>query len=204
MNNNTLYRTRRAIIGSVALGIIGGLAGCVRSVQKLSNASLAGAKPSPETTESIASTSQSTTMTTIQTPTESWTPPETPNGPIENKEEERITDGEFINTVEAQDGSGYTDFDIRVGANTWMMDVDPPKDEEGEPYFIVEIDGQFITRTDTVPFRKEGSFTIPIPVAALKQFDAGTLEIRVLLLDEDHSRDDLYGTWTTTIEYSSD
>lgn len=197
---------------SVALVAVGGLAGCVQNVQKLSTATLAGANPSPETTESITSTSQSTapatttttTTTTTQTPTEAWTPPEPPNQPVQNKEEDRISDGEFINTDKAPDGSGYTDFDIRVGANTWMMGVDPPKDEDGEPYFIAEINDQLIARTDIVPFRKEGSFTIPIPASALQQFDSGTLETRVVLLDEDHSRDDLYGTWTATIEYSSD
>lgn len=117
--------------------------------------------------------------------------------------EDRINDAEFINTVKAQDGNGYMDFDLRIGANTWMKNVDPPKDEDGEPYFIVEINGQIVARTDIVPFRKEGSFTVPLKAAALDQFNSGALEVRVSLFDEDHTYADLYDTWTGTIEYSA-
>lgn len=84
-----------------------------------------------------------------------------------------------------------------------MKNVDPPEDEDGEPYFIVEINGQIVARTDIVPFRKEGSFTIPLKAAALNQFDSGPLNVRVSLFDEDHKYADLYDTWTGTIEYNA-
>lgn len=108
---------------------------------------------------------------------------------------------EVINTESATSKNSYTDFDLRVGANTWMKNVDPPKDEDGEPYFIVKINGTLVARTDIVSFRKTGSFTIPIKRAALDQFDAGTLELRVSLFDEDSHYADLYDTWTGTMEY---
>lgn len=217
MNDDASCRSRRAVIGSIALGIIGGLAGCVGGGGQRNNGQTSTttttssrttttespASPSPSPTTSRTTTSNPTTTTSLSTPTEPWTPPTPPRQPTQDKDEDRITDGEFINTVEAPDGSGYTDFDLRVGANTWMKNVDPPKNEDGEAYFIVEINGQIVARTDIVPFRKEGSFTIPIPAAALQQFDSGTLDIRVSLFDEDHSRADRYGTWTTTIEYTA-
>lgn len=81
-----------------------------------------------------------------------------------------------------------------------MKNVDPPKDEDGEPYFIVETNGQIVARADIVPFRKEGSFTVPLKAAALDQFNSGTLDVRVSLFDEDHIYADFYDTWTGTIE----
>lgn len=183
---------RRQLIASMLLALLGGLAGCIEQLDDSGAATSAS---------SVATATPS--VTADATPTESWTPPETPNHPTEDKRDGRITDVDFINTEEATNTDGYTDFDLQVGANTWMMDVDPPKDEEGEPYFVVEINDTLITRTDTVPFRKEGSFTISIKQAALQRFDAGTLDIRILFFDEDSHSDDLYGVWSGTIEYSS-
>ena len=138
------------------------------------------------------------TPTSTPTPTATAEPTATPT---EDKREDRITDVEVINTEPAPSTDGYTDFDLRVGANTWMTNIDPPKDEDGEPYFTVAINGTLVARTDIVPFRKEGSFTIPIKQAALQHFDAGALTIRVSLFDEDSHYADLYDTWTGTIEY---
>lgn len=183
---------RRRLIASMMIALIGGLAGCIEQLDD------SGAATSVSSASSVATATPSDTAGS--TPTESWTPPETPNQPTDDKRDGRITDVDFINT-ETATNTGYTDFDLQVGANTWMMDVDPPKDEEGEPYFMVEINGTLVARTDIVPFRKEGSFTIPIKRAALQRFDAGTLNVRILLFDEDSHSDDLYGVWSGTIEY---
>lgn len=183
---------RRQLLASMSLALLSGLAGCS---DQLSDS---GAATASSRTATVTPTD---TAEPASTPTESWTPPETPHQPTEDKREDRITDVDFINTEAATNTNGYTDFDLQVGANTWMMNVDPPKDEDGEPYFLVEINGTLVTRTDIVPFRKEGSFTIPIKRAALQRFDAGTLEVRILLFDEDSHSDDLYGIWSGTIEY---
>ncbi len=165
--------------------------------------------PTPTTTEAT------TTATTSPEPTqvvktapgastpgqpETWTKPETPRDP-ENKHEDRISGAEFINKENASDGSGYTDFDVRVNANTSMENVDPTPDVDGEPYFTVEINDKLVTRQDAY-FREDGTFTLNVHPDALDQFDAGTLSVRVTLYDVDHEFDDRYDEWTGTIEYS--
>jgi hypothetical protein len=87
-----------------------------------------------------------------------------------------------------------------VNANTLFQNVDPTPSEDGEPYFYVEINGESVAR-DEVNLRQDGSFTIEIHPGALEQFDSGTLDVRVSLLDVDHKHDDRYDTWTGTIEY---
>ncbi|RRJ32341.1 hypothetical protein [Halocatena pleomorpha] len=160
----------------------------------------------PTTTEAtVASQSADTSESTSsgdaaeRTPGGSWTPPETPHKPTEDKRDGRINDVDIINKKAS--GGGYSNFDLQVGANTWMKDVDPEPEVDGDPYFAVEINGTLVARTDLVPFRKQGSFKVPVDQGALQQFAPGTLKIRILLLDIDKQTDDLYGEWTDTIKY---
>ncbi|WP_330630220.1 hypothetical protein [Halocatena halophila] len=133
-------------------------------------------------------------------PDEPWEEPEPINGPIDEGDfDDRINDVDIINTIE--NGDGYADFDVQVGANSWMKDVDPEPDEPGEPYFAVKINDVLVTRSDTVAYRKQGSWELDIPTGALEQFDAGELEVKILLLEADKSRDDLFGRWTGTVTY---
>lgn len=140
------------------------------------------------------------TSTSTPPPTETWTKPATPRDP-EDKPEDRISGGEFTNKEKASNGNGYSDFDVRVNANTSMEGVDPTPDVAGDPYFIVEINDKLVTRQDAY-FRVDGTFILNVHPDALDQFDAGTLSVRVTLYDEDHDFDDRYDEWTGTIEYS--
>jgi hypothetical protein len=228
MTSASTRRSRRQFLASVSLALLGGLAGCSgRSDDTGASTPSSRTTSTPPSTSTPTATAEPTTVATTSTatstptatpeptptatptataeppstPTETWTPPATPLQPTEDKRDDRITDVEVINTEPATSTNGDTDFVLRVGANTWLKNVDPPKDEDGEPYFIVEVNDQIVARTDIVPFRKEGSFTIPIKRAALDQFDAGTLTVRVSLFDEDSHYADLYDTWTGTVEY---
>lgn len=213
--------TRRKLLGTGSVAVLGGISGCSGILENINatapeSESSTDEKPqaTPEppaasestgTTQSTA-TSQSTassqsTDAPEATPAESWEPPETPNKPTEDKRDDRINDVDIINKEEAANGNGYSNFDFQVGADTWMKEVDPTPEVDGDPYFAVEINGTLITRTDPVPFREQGSFEITLKRGGLQQFDAGTLEIRILLFDTDKQTDDLYGEWTDTIEY---
>ena len=66
----------------------------------------------------------------------------------------------------------------------------------------IEINNKLVARA-SVTYEKNGSFAIEVPAAALKQFDSGTLNVRVSFLDQDSHSDDLYDTWSGTIEYSA-
>ncbi|WP_458187144.1 hypothetical protein [Haladaptatus sp. NG-WS-4] len=152
------------------------------------------------TTDTTTATSTETTTTTA----ESWSPPKAPNKPIDDKREPgRIKSVTFTNKVEAKSGNGYTNFDVEVVANTSMPGVDPEPLVDGDPYFLVRINGQRVARAGVRFQHDEGTYSVEIDEGAFQQFDSGTLQVEVLLLDKDKQTDDLYGKWTGTIQYSS-
>lgn len=160
-------------------------------------------------TPTQTSTPTATPTRTTATPTETWTPPSGPSARTEVKAEpNRFMQVQFVNKREARNGSGYADFDVDVLADTRMRNVDPGPDgtEErtgtGEPYFLVYIDGRLIAQTDVVGQQQYGTYSVDIPRSALTQFDAGTLDVQVVMMDRDSHYDDLYRRWNGTIEYS--
>lgn len=161
--------------------------------------------PGTTTTETTTTTEQPTTTTTTETTTtqEPYSEPQPPNSPTEDKIEGRIESVEFVNTVEGSDG-GYSNFDVRVTANSTMEDVDPPEhgDVEGEPYFLIYINGELVERSRYVAFEDEGSWGIEVHPDGIAQFEPGELEITVQLVDRDSTYDDIYGEWNGTVEYS--
>lgn len=201
--------SRRRLLAGVPVALFG-LAGCL-GVPLEDNTN--DAEFSPDTEQSApssgdssktdsSSNSDDSESSETDTPTKEWEQPDTPNSPTQDKDDDRITDMDIINTVDSEEGEGFSDFDLQVGANTWMKDVDPDPENDGNPYFVAELNGVLVARTDIVPFRENGSFKIEILPDALSQFEAGTLDIKILLFDEDSGRDDLYGTYTAEVEYS--
>lgn len=149
------------------------------------------------------------TGTPTATPTPTWSKPQPPNKPKEGKYDDdnrtRITSVAFVNKERAAGGDGYSSFDIEVRADTRMGDVDPPEhgDVEGEPYFLVYANDELVFRSGYVA-QKNGTFTLDVHPGSLTQFDDGTLDIRLYLMDRDSEYDDEYGIWTGTIEYGSE
>jgi hypothetical protein len=131
-----------------------------------------------------------------------WIRPTSPRTPFQNKISHRISSVRFVDKEKAA-GGGYTDFDIEVTADTQMTNVDPESD--GEPYFMVKINGKWITRKDVRWNQKRnGTYTLEVLPDALDQFDSGTLKVQVMLLEEDKAYDDKYDIWSGTIRYSSE
>ncbi|WP_458204984.1 hypothetical protein [Haladaptatus sp. NG-SE-30] len=156
------------------------------------------------TTTSSTSATTSTTTTTGTTTAESWSPPKAPNKPIDDKREPgRIKSVTFVDKVDSKNGSGYSNFNVEVVANTSMPGVDPEPLVDGDPYFLVRINGERVARAGVRFQHDKGTHSIEISKAALDQFDSGTLQVEVLLLDKDKQTDDLYGKWNGTIQYSS-
>ncbi|WP_248907968.1 hypothetical protein [Halocatena marina] len=152
-----------------------------------------------EGTSTVASSSTAAQNTSTQA---DWPKPKPPTRPTESKIEQRITNTKFINKEQATSSSGYSNFDVQIFADTRLKNVDPEGDVDGEPYFIIEINNKLVARA-SVTYEKNGSFAIEVPTAALKQFASGTLNVRVSFLDQDSQSDDLYDTWSGTIEYSA-
>jgi hypothetical protein len=73
---------------------------------------------------------------------------------------------------------------------------------EGEPYFLVYVEGELIERSDYVEFRN-GTFLVDVHPGGLAQFESGTLEMEVLLMDRDSEYDDVYGVWRTEFAYEN-
>ncbi|MFC6962096.1 hypothetical protein [Halocatena marina] len=198
---------------ALALVITVLLAGC-SSIDSLTGSSTPTEAESTATETETATATETSTPTATSTqvvktpaptatarPTGTWTEPATPKAP-EDKNDNRIKSAKIINKKKASDGNGYTDFDVQVNANTLFDNIDPTPSVDGEPYIVVEINGEIVAR-DEVNLRKDGSFTIDVRPGALEQFDSGTLKVSATLYDEDHKHDDIYGTWSGTVEYTS-
>jgi hypothetical protein len=178
-----------------------------------------------DSAEETTTTSQSTTATTTQATTtteSSWSEPQSPNTPLQNKMESEdggnwIESVSVVNTKSAN--GGYANFDLQVKANTDMHHVDPAEHGtvNGEPFFLVYVDGSLdngsrFTRTDgtliersDVSRDENGEFTIDIRPGGLEEAGAedGEVKLMVLLMDKDKDWDDIYGVATVTVNYSS-
>lgn len=187
--------TRHLSAAALALAVL--LAGC-------SGVALPGGEEPTPTATATSTPTATPTASPTPTATPPWESPQPPNTPTEVKDEERISDVEFVDRERS--GDGYSAFDLRVTADTTMENVDPPDhgSPEGEPYFLVFVDGKLVTRTKFVVQETEGEFDVDVKEAALEEFEAGTLDVQVVLMDEDSQRDDRYGTWSGTIEYEPD
>ena len=109
----------------------------------------------------------------------------------------------LVDKVKAKSGNGYSNFNVEVTANTSLPNVDPEPLVDGDPYFLVQINGKNVGRTNVRFQHDPGTYTVEIEKGAFDQFDDGTLDITVYLLDTDKQSDDIYGKWTGTIQYSS-
>lgn len=194
---------------AAALALVVLLAGCSGGGQSGPTATAAAAdtptvaapaEASPSAAPTTASTPPTPGTAASRTP-EAWTPPDTPGPPVEDAPRaNRISEVRFFGT---RNGSGFSDFDLAVYANTSMGSVDRGGDDDprGEPYFFVWIEGEPIARTRTVAQRDEGLTTVRITPAALAGFDPGRLEVRVALLEADDDGDDRFGTWNGSVTY---
>ncbi|KZN23090.1 hypothetical protein A4G99_16435 [Haladaptatus sp. R4] len=164
-----------------------------------------------------------TTQTTTTTKTESWDEPKQPNTPLQNKmdtEEDRHRIKSVTVTNEQKAGTGgYSDFDLKVTADTKMERIDPAEHGtvDGEPFFLVYADGSLdngskFTRTDGTLIERSdvsqdtnGEYTLSINPAALKQsgVEDGKVTFMILLMDRDTDWDDIYGVKFVTVDYSS-
>lgn len=198
----------------LALVIVVVLAGC-SSIDSLTGSS------TPETTDTPTTTPTPTPTTTTETPSPTpttvvktapgsseWSPPQTPNKPTQDKmEDDRIDGVEFVDQTDAKNGSGVSNFNLAITANTTMEDVDPPDhgDVIGEPYFLVKIDGTPVERSAILNPRQDKeyeTFNVSVQENGLEQFDPGTLDVKVIFFDRDADYDDVYDVWTGTIEYT--
>ncbi len=200
---------RRAVTVALVLTVV--LAGCAGGDGGGSTpeATTAGTTASATTTDTATTTgTETTTAEPTPTATKTYVSPITPNRPTETADEEgnRIKSGSFVNKTPAENGSGFTDFDVQIRANTSMHNVDPADhgDVQGEPYALVIVNGELVERSPYFEMKDDGTFNVSVHPDGLRHagVEPGTLEVKVLLMDQDGAHDDVYGTWTGTIEYA--
>ncbi|WP_436345643.1 hypothetical protein [Natronorubrum sp. FCH18a] len=136
-----------------------------------------------------------------------WHPPKEPNRPLEDEREDRIKSVEFVDKEPAEDGEGYSNFNLEVVANTSMENVDPPEhgDVIGEPYFFVKInedEQKLVERTGEVQMDENGTYHIEVRPAGIEEFGEGSLTVEVFLMDEDKDWDDIYASVGTDIHFN--
>lgn len=156
---------------------------------------------------STATNDGNDTAGTDETADATWSPPEEPNRPLEDKREDRIDSVELVDTEPAESGDGYSNFNLEVTANTSMENVDPPEhgDVIGEPYFFVKInedEQKLIERTGEVRMDENGTYHIDVRPAGIEAFGEGSLTVEVFLMDEDKDWDDIYDSVGQEIQYN--
>jgi hypothetical protein len=175
-------------LATVAVVIALALAGCSGVVP--SDGTPGATSPTHSETPTVSATPPPTDSVTptpepTATPTPEYEEPKPPNTPLEGKNHddgrERLRSVEFVNAVQTDDGA-YTNFDLRIHADTRMEDVDPASH------------GEF----------RNGTFLVDVHPGGLDQFEPGTLEMEVLLMDRDSEYDDVYGVWRTEFAYAGD
>lgn len=181
------------------------------------------------TTESTTETSTTTESTETSTTTTSdgeWSQPKDLNTPLEkkylNESQPRISSVSIDGTGSAAEG--YSSVEVSVTANTSMRKMDPEDhgSVEGEPFFIIFLDGHLATSDDTrfatprglrvartpvVEYEEDGTFTLTVPQDA---FEAGGVEdgeevtLMIMLMDKDSEWDDIYGLRKVEVTYDAD
>ena len=206
-------KRRTAVTTTLAFSLLVVLGGCLGAVGGGggTGASTTQTPTPPDTPTPANGAAGTTTSVPSGTPTQTYVAPTEPNRPTQtatrNASGNRILAAKFVNKVKSSDGKGYSHFDIRMLANTSMEQIDPPQvegDVEGEPYAIVLINGKLVERTSYLEMRDRGRYTIDVRMAGFAHNDIkpGKLNVRVLLMDQDHAHDDVYGTWSDTIRYT--
>lgn len=180
-----------------------------------------------ETTTEEEEPEPTTTTTTVTTTTEeSWSQPEPPNTPLQDNIEE-----EGVNRIKeiavggtGSDEEGYSTVELTIRANSSMPNVDPEEhgDVEGEPFFVIYINGHLVTSDDTnyatprgfiatrtgeVAYEDDGEFVLRVPKEAFEAAgveDGSDVELMVLLLDQDKDWDDIYGKQFVNVTYNAD
>lgn len=146
---------------------------------------------------------------------EEWSSPDRPNLPLEIKLNESQRDR--IDSVTVVSGANESGVTLRVAVNTSMPSVDPAEygTVRGEPYLIAYtnatietgadyswVRGTLIERSEILAQEERGAFRFHISERAFAEagIEPGTVELTLLLIDEDSDWDDLYGMQNQTVD----
>lgn len=150
-------------------------------------------------------TTQTTVPTTTQTPTPTQTPTRTKTptaSPTATATATRTATSGGLTITDKVDknGNGYvSNFALQVSADTRLKGTDATGN--GEPYFIVTINGKEVGKTNELKRTANGVFTIDLKKSTLKRYDRGKLQVTVELADKDPGSDDTINSWTQTVNY---
>ena len=109
---------------------------------------------------------------------------------------------EIVNTTDANGDGRYEAFGVLVRANTSVPEGDGSPNESGEPYFAVQVNGQWRFDTSEVARDEEFSTTIPMNASTIPENTTGDLNVTVRLLERDVAFNDGIAAWSTTVPYA--
>lgn len=185
-----------AVLG-VALILLAGCGGSpnvedapTTSVTNESATTIAGTSPATttDTPSSTATTNEGGTSSAIPGATETTTAAST-DGPVLSVH--------ISNRMTLDDSEYASALSLAVTANTTLSGADLGGGP-GDPYLLVEVDGQEVTRT-AVEQTEEYSGTIAVTAADFGDLDRGTYDLTVSLMDEDLVVDDEIAVWTQEV-----
>ena len=144
-----------------------------------------------------ATDSRSPTDTATATRTDSATRPDTATATRTESATRSPTSQVSFSVTPQFTSSG--DFSLSIIANTSFEQTDDEGDNPGEPYFIIEINGDEARTTDQVERAQNGEFEVRISETELAEYTGNELDLTVRLMDEDSIFDDEINTWETSI-----
>lgn len=93
---------------------------------------------------------------------------------------------------------------LTVRANTSLRSADSEDENPGEPYFVVEVDGERVHETPEVNRSSSREYTFEVDSTHLQRSDSETVSITVVLMDRDPAFDDEIRTWSTSVDSVTD
>ncbi|WP_321112977.1 lamin tail domain-containing protein [Halorussus salinisoli] len=160
------------------------------------------------TSTAVLAASTPTTSTTVATATEDTPKPTTTSttesGPtIATSSPTTRAPEELAATIQPASDDDASTFDITIRANTRLKSADSGNEDFGEPYFVIEVGGETVLETDDVDARRDGKFEYRLSKHDLDQFESGTHEVTVRLMDRDVIFDDEIASWSGSMQYEA-
>jgi len=158
----------------------------------------AGSDEPTETTEFERSVTESLSDTATESPASSSTPPpSTTTGTQIDSTTSTSSPREAISVSPQFTSSG--DLVLQISANTTFEQTDPAGNNPGEPYFVIEINGNDVQTTEQVERTPNGELEVTIPQRDFAGYTGEELRLIVRLMDEDTLFDDEIHVWENSI-----
>lgn len=111
---------------------------------------------------------------------------------------------EITNTTDSNDNGEYANFDLYIQADTRLPADNDDSDGEAEPRLKVVVDGVEVYDNIEVAPQENLEGTIPIPKSVLPSQRTSSVDVTVILWEDDPAGDDTLDQYTISVPYEAD